>query len=67
MSHLTLFCKVGRAARQPLASFPVDAKHPLGDAEALANNVRASHYAGLIASGVAPERIEFEVEKPKGK
>jgi len=59
MKQVTVFCKVGRADPQPLASF--DAAHP--NVEAACAAVESRKFAELLQSGVAPDRIVFSRDK----
>jgi hypothetical protein len=63
MKEVTVFCRVGRANPQPLASFNAD--HP--NVKAACDAVESNKFAELLRSGVAADRVKFSRETRETK
>lgn len=59
MKQITIFCKVGRADPQALATFDYADKE---SADQACNAIQGSKTHELLASGVALNRVEFSRE-----
>lgn len=60
--HVNLYATVGRAPRQCVGTFDVNADVPRSVAESSADHAQAQHLAARVAEGHAANRVKYERE-----